>query len=83
MYSINLLSESIHTTKKNTDSVLDISKEVGSEVNPEQINYRFMSRKQKAGQYHNITIGNKYFESEEHFEYMRKPPNKSKLQIWG
>jgi hypothetical protein len=38
--------------KKNTEDPLDMSKEVGPEVNAEKTKYMFMSRHQIAGQNH-------------------------------
>jgi hypothetical protein len=39
---INSLIENISTVKKNTDDLLDASKEVGLEVNAEKTKYMFM-----------------------------------------
>jgi hypothetical protein len=38
------------TIKKNTEALLDVSKEVGLEVNPEKTLYMLMSHSQKTGQ---------------------------------
>jgi hypothetical protein len=42
--------ENIDTTKKNTEALLDASKEVGLEVNQEKTKYMLVSRSQKIGQ---------------------------------
>jgi hypothetical protein len=45
--------------KKNTETLLDASKEVGLEVNPEKSKDMLMSRSQKTGQKHSIKIANR------------------------
>jgi hypothetical protein len=40
------------------------------EVNAEKTKYMFMSRDQNAGRNGNIQIGNKSFETVEHFKYL-------------
>jgi hypothetical protein len=47
---VNILEENTDTTKKNTKALLDASKEVGLEVNPEKTKCMLMSRSQKIGQ---------------------------------
>jgi hypothetical protein len=49
MMLIHILGENIDTIQKNTEAVLDASKEVGLEVNSEKSKYMLMSHK-KAGQ---------------------------------
>jgi hypothetical protein len=39
-----LLGDNIDTTKKNTETVIDASKEVGLEVSTEKIKYMLLSR---------------------------------------
>jgi hypothetical protein len=41
--------ENTDTIKKNTGALLDASKEVGVEIDPEKTKYVLMSRKQKLG----------------------------------
>jgi hypothetical protein len=47
------------TIKKNTEALLDGSKEVGLEVNPEKTKYMLMSRSQKTGKKYSIKIANR------------------------
>jgi hypothetical protein len=46
---VNIVGENIDTIQRNTKSLLDVSKEVGLEVNPEKTKYMLVSRCQKAG----------------------------------
>jgi hypothetical protein len=46
------------------------SKEIGLEVNAEKTMYMVMSRDQNTGQNGSIQIGNKLFETVEHFKYL-------------
>jgi hypothetical protein len=59
-----------HTIHKNTKALLDASKEVGLEVNPEKSKYMLVSRCQKAGQRQSIKIANRSFESVTKFKYL-------------
>jgi hypothetical protein len=43
---VNILGESIHNIKKNTDSLAVASKEIGLEVNADKTKYTDMSRNQ-------------------------------------
>ena len=67
---INVQVRSLYTTKKNTEAVVIVSKEVCLEVNAEKTKYVVMSREQNAGQNCNIKTDNKIFESAEHFGYL-------------
>jgi hypothetical protein len=62
--------KSIHTIQRNTKDLLDASREVGLEVNPEKTKYMLVSRCQKAGQRHSIKIGKRSFESVAKFKYL-------------
>jgi hypothetical protein len=68
--SINIVRESINTIEKNTEALLNVSKETGLEVNPEKTKYMLISHYQKAGQKHSIKIANRSFEDVAKFKYL-------------
>jgi hypothetical protein len=53
---VNLLRNNRDTVKKNRETLIDASKEVGLEVNAEKTKYMLLSRHQNAGQNHEIKI---------------------------
>jgi hypothetical protein len=67
---MNLLGINIDTIKENPETLIDASKEVGLEVNAEQIKYMLLSRHQNAGQNHDIKINNRSFENVAQFKYL-------------
>jgi hypothetical protein len=48
--AVKLLGDNIDTIKKNTETFIEASKEVGLEVNTENIMYMLLSRHQNSGQ---------------------------------
>jgi hypothetical protein len=60
-HEINIVEENTDTIKKNTEALLDASKEVGLKVNEEKTKSMLMSRNQKIGQKHSIKIANRSF----------------------
>jgi hypothetical protein len=60
---VNLLGDNTDTIKKNTETLMDASKEVGLEVNTEETKYMLLSRHQNVGQNHDIKIANRCFEN--------------------
>ena len=60
----------MHTIKKNAESLIMASKEIGLEVNADITKYMVMSRDQNAGRSHNMKIDNRSFEMVEEFKYL-------------
>jgi hypothetical protein len=56
--------------KKNTQTLIDASKEVGLEVNTEKTKYMLLSRHQNLIQNHDIKIGNRCFDNGTQFKYL-------------
>jgi hypothetical protein len=68
---VNLLGDTIDTMKKNIETLIDTSKEVGLELNIENVKYMLVSRLQNAGQNQDIKIENRSFENVSQFKYLR------------
>jgi ankyrin repeat protein len=68
---VNLLEDNINIIKKNTQTLIDASKEVGLEVNTEKTKYMLLSRHQNAGKNHHIEIADRWFENVAQFRYLR------------
>ena len=68
--NVNILGRSIYTIKKNRDTVVVASKEIGLEVNADKTKYVVMSGDQKAGQIHNIKTDNSSFGRVEQIKYL-------------
>jgi hypothetical protein len=69
------VGQNTDTTKQNTEALLDASKEVGLEVNPEKTKSCY----QKAEQKHSIKIANMFSENVAKYKYFQKNTNRSNL----
>jgi hypothetical protein len=67
---VNLLGDNIDTIKKNRETLIGASKEVGLEVNAEKTKDMLLSRHQNARQNQNIKIGDRSFENLAQFKYL-------------
>jgi hypothetical protein len=76
---VNMLGDSINTIKKNTRTLIDVSKEVGLEANAEETKYKLLFCHQKSGQNHDIKVANRCFENMAQFKYLGNNSKKSKF----
>jgi hypothetical protein len=78
---VNLLGNNIDTIKKNIETLIDSSKEVGVEVNTEKTKYMLLSHHQNAGQNLDIKIVHRSFKDVAPFIYLgTRVTNKNLIQ---
>jgi hypothetical protein len=68
---VNLLGDNVDTIKKNTEKLIDASKEVGLEINVEKTKYRLLSRHQNVGRNWDIKRADRSFENVSQFKYLQ------------
>ena len=67
---VNILGGSVHTVKKNAETLVAAAKEIGLEVNADKTKYMVVSRDQMAGRNHRVNIDSNSFEGVEEFKYL-------------
>jgi hypothetical protein len=67
--NVSLLGDNQDTIEKNTETLIDASKEIGLEINVEKTKYMLLSCHQNAGQNRDIKIANRSFENVSQFKY--------------
>ncbi|KAJ4439352.1 hypothetical protein ANN_07474 [Periplaneta americana] len=67
---VNMLGENPQTIRENTGILLEASKVIGLEINPEKTKYMIMSRDQNIVRNGNIKIGDLSFEEVEKFKHL-------------
>jgi hypothetical protein len=67
---VNLLGDDIDTLEKNTETLIDVSMEVGLEINVEKTKYMLLSHHQNVGRSPDIKIESRSFENVSQFKYL-------------
>jgi hypothetical protein len=76
-----LHGDNIDSINKNTETLIDASKEIGMEVNTEKTKYILLSHHKNAGQNHDIKTPKRSSENVAQFKYVRTPvTNRSLIQ---
>jgi translation initiation factor 2 beta subunit (eIF-2beta)/eIF-5 len=69
---VNLLGDNTDTIKKNTETLIDASKEVCLEINREKAKYMLLLCHKNACQNHDMKITNRSFRTGAQFKYLGK-----------
>jgi hypothetical protein len=67
---VNLLGDSVNTTEKSSEKLLEASRDIGLEINAEKTKYMIMSCHLNSGKNQNIRIANESFEKVAKFKYL-------------
>jgi hypothetical protein len=78
---VNLVDDSINTTKENKETLTEASRNVGLEINAQRTKYTIMSRHPNSRRNQNIWIANESFENLAKFKYLgTKMTNQNDIQ---
>jgi hypothetical protein len=67
---VNLLGDNIDTIKKNIQTLIDASKEVGLEINVQKTKYMVLCHHQNEGRNRDIKVAKRSSENVSHFKYL-------------